>query len=110
MKILLASLVVSLAAAAAAAGQQSDGLQDPAGASTRPPAAGWSLTPTILVSRTFDDNVLLHGPGDPLERDYINVINPRAEANYHGRLSDVSFLYDGAIIMYNRLDTLNSYE
>jgi hypothetical protein len=110
MKILLASLVVSLAAAAAAAGQQGDALQDPSTAGTRPPSAGWSVTPTLLVSRTFDDNVLLHGPGDPLERDYINVINPRGEANYHGRLSDVSFTYDGAIILYNRLDTLNSYE
>jgi hypothetical protein len=110
MKILLASLVVSLAAAAASAGQQSDALVADPASGAQQPTAGWSVTPALAVSRSFDDNVLLHGPGDPQESDYINVINPQAAATYHGQRSDVSVRYDGAFVMYNRLNTLNSYD
>ena len=111
MKILLASLVVCLAAAAASAGQQSDALvADPALGTAGTASPGWSLTPAIVLSRTFDDNVLLHGPGDPQESDYINVINPRAEASYHGQRSDLAIHYDGAIVLYSNLTTLDSYE
>ena len=112
MKIRLFALVVSLAAASAAAGQQqADPLvTDPVVGGQRGPSAGWSLTPALVMSRTYDDNVLLRGPGDPHEHDAINVISPRGDATYHGRQTDLSFRYDGSIILYNRLDTLNSYE
>jgi len=61
MKTGLFALVVSLIAALAAAGQQpAAGSADPASAATSGvPSPGWNLTPSILVSRTFDDNVLL---------------------------------------------------
>ena len=111
MKIGLFALVVSLAAAVAAAGQRTDaGSTDSVPGSSAAPAAGWSLTPSMLVSRTFDDNVLLHGPGDPQDRDYINVVNPRGELDYHGLHTDASFRYDGAFILYNQLEQLNSYD
>ena len=110
MKTLFAWLLVSLAAATASAGQQSDALVADPAAGGQPVLAGWSLIPAVMVSRTFDDNVLLLGPGDPHERDYINVINPQAAATFHGQRSDVSIRYDGAFVLYSRLDTLNSYE
>jgi len=109
MKILLAALVVSLLSSAAAAGQRADaGPSDLPG--ERGPIAGWSVTPTFLVSRMFDDNVLLHGPGDPQSTDYINVFNPRAEVGYTGRRDQVAMRYEGAFIVYNNLNTLNSYD
>jgi hypothetical protein len=111
MKTGLFALVVSLVAGLAAAGQQAAaGSADPATAATSgTPSPGWSLTPAILVSRTFDDNVLLRGPGDPQDRDYINVLNPRGELDYHGQHSDASIRYDGAFLIYNQLGQLNSY-
>ena len=110
MKISLFALVVSLAAAAASAGQQSGAAVEDVAGSLRPPASGWSITPALVMSRTYDDNVLLHGPGDPQTPDAITVINPRGQADYHGRLSDFSIRYDGAIVRYQNLETLNSYE
>jgi hypothetical protein len=112
MKTVLFALGVSLAAAVASAGQQSDAAYqiEAAGSSQAQPSAGWNLTPALLMSRMFDDNVLLRGPGDPQEHDYINVVNPRGDLTYHGRRSDFSVHYDGAFVVYNQLDTLNSFE
>jgi hypothetical protein len=72
--------------------------------------AGWSITPSLLYSRTWDDNVLLRAPGDETIKDYINVLNPRGELTYRGRLTDFSARYDGAFFMYRQADTLNSYD
>ena len=90
MKTLLCTLAVSLAAVTASAGQWSGPPTSEPAAGSQPPASGWSVTPALSVSRTFDDNVLLHGPGDSQDRDYINVINPRAEVNYKGQRSEVA--------------------
>jgi hypothetical protein len=94
------------------AGQQSDaGVSSAAVTSqTQPLSPGWSLTPSVLVSRTFDDNVLLHGPGDPQNEDTINVLNPRGELNYRGQRTDASFRYDGAFVLYHNLEALNSFD
>jgi hypothetical protein len=78
--------------------------------STSSPAPGWSLTPSLLYSRTWDDNVLLRAPGDQTIEDYINVLNPRGELDYHGRLTDFSARYDGAFVLYRQANTLNSYD
>jgi hypothetical protein len=64
----------------------------------------------LLYSRTWDDNVLLRAPGDQTIRDFINVINPRGELSYHGRLTDVSARYDGAFVVYRQADTLNTFD
>jgi hypothetical protein len=78
MSALFRTLVVSLAlavVASAAAGQQ--GYTSPDIMVTPPP--GWSLTPAMGASQTWDDNVTLKGPGDSPVSDIINVVNPRAE-------------------------------
>ncbi len=100
-----------LAPLAAAAGQRTGTVVDPA-TSPEPQAtaAGWSLTPSLLLSRTYDDNVLLHGPGDPQNSDLLNVISPRGDLNYTGRHGSLSMHYEGAFILYSSLSTLNSYD
>jgi hypothetical protein len=110
MKTALFALVVCLTAAAAAAQQPEQPFDPLTAGSTVTPSTGWSLTPGLLMSRMFDDNALLRGPGDPATEDYINVVNPRGDLTYHGRYSDFSVRYDGAFIVYNQLTTLNSYE
>ena len=119
MRTTLRSLVVYLAAAlllgATPALGQIGGVGGGGDFSTTPTdstttGAGWSVTPSLLYSRTWDDNVLLRGPGDETIKDYINVLNPRGELTYHGRLTDFSARYDGAFVMYRQADTLNSFD
>src|ERR1051326_6243288 len=111
MRRALFAAALSLFAVAASAGQRTDaGSTDAVPGSSQAPTPGWTVTPAMLVSRTFDDNVLLHGPGDAQDRDYTNVMNPRGEVNYHGHLTDMSFRYDGAFVIYNNLNSLNSYD
>jgi hypothetical protein len=117
MRTLLRTLIVCAAAALlpsaqALAGQISGGdfSSTPSVPSTSVPTSGWSLTPSLLYSRTWDDNVLLRAPGDQTIEDFINVINPRGELSYHGRLTDFSARYDGAFVLYRRSDALNSYD
>jgi hypothetical protein len=73
------------------------------------PGAGWTFTPSILYQGTWDDNVLLRGRGDEAPRDFLNVVNPKADLSYSGRRSDVALGYDGAFLFYRRLGDLNSY-
>ena len=93
------ALVVSLALAAVAspaAGQT--GYTSPDITLTPPP--GWSLTPAMGVTQTWDDNVTLKGPGDNPVSDVINVVNPRAELNFNGSRGQLAARYDGAFLLY----------
>jgi hypothetical protein len=91
----------------AAAGQQ-QGITSPDITVTPPP--GWSLTPAIGVSQTWDDNVTLKGPGDNPIKDVINVVNPRGELNYISPHGQLAARYDGAFLLYRTSTTLNAYE
>ena len=105
-RALAVSLVLAVVASPAAAGQQ--GYTSPDITLTPPP--GWSLTPAMGVSQTWDDNVTLKGPGDNPVSDVINVVNPRAELNYNGPRGQLAARYDGAFLLYRSSTTLNSYE
>jgi hypothetical protein len=112
MTTLLRRLVVYAAAiwalaASPAFGQLSGSFGDRA---AQGPMSGWSVTPSLLLSRTYDDNVLLRGPGDLTVDDYINIINPKAEVLYHGVKSEFSARYDGAFFAYQHSTSLNSYD
>jgi hypothetical protein len=98
--------VLAVVASPAAAGQQ--GYTSPDITLTPPP--GWSLTPAMGVSQTWDDNVTLKGPGDNPVSDVVNVANPRAELNYNGPRGQLAARYDGAFLLYRSSTTLNSYE
>jgi hypothetical protein len=81
----------------------------PPSAPTRP-AGGWNITPSLLYSGSWDDNVMLKGRGDQPVGDFLNVLNPRADAEFTGRRGQFSGKYDGAFLLYRDLNTLNSYD
>src|SRR5665213_921496 len=103
-----AVFVAAVLVAATAAAQQSTTLTDLA-SSESSITPGWSLTPGLLLSRTYDDNVLLRGSGDPAEHDYVNIVNPTADVIFNGPHATFSAMYDGALVAYSNLSTLNSY-
>ncbi len=105
---LVVCAVVALAAVAAPAFGQLNAFGDPAAA--QGPISGWTVTPSLLFSRTYDDNVLLRGPGDQTIEDYIDIVNPRGEIAYHGVRTDFSARYDGAFLAYQRSNGLDSYD
>jgi hypothetical protein len=108
--LLSALAVVALAAAPPASAQEGrSGAAGPPPESPLP-AGGWIITPSLLYSNSWDDNVLLHGRGDTSRADFLNVVNPRGDAEFTGRRGQVSGKYDGAFLMYRELDTLNSYD
>ncbi|HET9830412.1 MAG TPA: hypothetical protein VFP91_01825 [Vicinamibacterales bacterium] len=78
--------------------------------SSQGPASGWSVTPSMMVSRTYDDNVLLRGPGEQTVEDFITILNPKGELVYHGVHSEFAARYDGAFLMYQRSNGLNSFD
>ena len=98
------SLAIAIVASPAAAGQQ--GYLTPATV-TAPP--GWSLTPSLGASQTYDDNVTLKGPGDNPVSDFVNVLNPSAELNYNGPRGQLAARYDGAFLLYRSSTSLDSY-
>jgi hypothetical protein len=107
----LALLISAPLAAAAGQQQEMPTVADPNGKSANPTTTpGWLVTPSLLLSRTSDDNVLMHGPGDTQNSDLINVINPRADLNYNGRLTQFAGIYTGSFVRYSTLTTLNSYD
>jgi hypothetical protein len=54
--------------------------------------------------------VLLKGKGDATEGDLLNVLNPHADVGFHGRRGQLDVSYDGAVLLYHDLSTLNSYD
>jgi uncharacterized protein (PEP-CTERM system associated) len=73
-------------------------------------SGGWVLTPSLTYSTGWDDNVLIRGEGDSTPGDFLNVLNPRADIRFHGRRGQFDVNYDGAILLYHDLSTLNSYD
>jgi hypothetical protein len=71
---------------------------------------GWTLTPTMVYSGSWDDNVLRRGQGDETAADFVNILNPRAQLDFNGRRAQLSGSYDGAFLLYRDLNTLNSYD
>jgi hypothetical protein len=74
------------------------------------PNPGWTLTPSILYQGAWDDNVLLRGAGDEAPRDFLNILNPKADVTFFGRRGQFDANYDGAFLFYRELGTLNSYD
>ena len=73
-------------------------------------AGGWTLTPTLLYSGSWDDNVLVRGRGDETLADFANVLNPRAQVDLKGRRGQFTGSYDGAFLLYHDLNSLNSFD
>jgi hypothetical protein len=73
-------------------------------------SSGWSVTPSLAYSGSWDDNVLVAGKGDATVADFLNVVNPRVSLDFNGRRGQISANYDGAFVMYRDLGSLNSYD
>jgi hypothetical protein len=73
-------------------------------------APGWTFTPALVLSSSWDDNVLLRGQGDSPVSDVTNVVNPRASMSLNGRYTQIDASYDGAFLLYRQFNTLNSYD
>jgi hypothetical protein len=99
------SLAIAIVASPAVAGQQ--GYLTPSVSVTAP--AGWSLTPSLGASQTYDDNVTLKGPGETLISDFVNTLNPSAELNYNGSRGQLAARYDGSFLLYRSSTSLDSY-
>jgi hypothetical protein len=72
--------------------------------------SGWSATPSLVYSGSWDDNVLFHGRGDASRSDFLNVLNPRGDLEFNGKRTQFSGTYDGAFLLYRELNTLDSYD
>src|SRR5262245_3527191 len=71
---------------------------------------GWTISPAMEYGWGWDDNVLVVANPDQLVGDQLQIFNPLVETTYHGRLSELTGRYSGAISLYNDLTTLNSYD
>jgi len=71
-------------------------------------ASGWTATPSLAYSGSWDDNVLLHGNGDAARSDFLSVLNPRGDVEFNGRRSQFAGNYDGAFLIYRDLNALDS--
>jgi len=73
------------------------------------PRTGWIFTPSLAFQGAYDDNaLLLYEPEPP--RDFLTILNPRADVTFLGRYGEFDANYDGAFLMYRDLNTLNSYD
>ena len=106
LRALAVSLALVIAAASAAAGQQ--GYIAPIATAVAVPP-GWSLTPSLGLSQTYDDNVTLQGPASNPVGELVNVVNPGAALNYTGQRGQLSARYDGSFLFYRSSTSLNSY-
>jgi len=71
---------------------------------------GWTISPAMEYAWGWDDNVLVVANPDQLVGDTLQIFNPLVEATYHGRRSEFSGRYSGAISLYRDLTTLNSFD
>jgi hypothetical protein len=74
------------------------------------PAPGWTVTPSLGYAGVFDDNALVRGEGEVLPGDVTNAINPRLSVDFNSRRSQLSAFYDGSLVAYRELSSLNSFD
>jgi len=106
LRALAVSLALVIAAASAAAGQQ--GYLAPIATAVAVPP-GWSLTPSLGLSQTYDDNVTLQGSANTVG-EFVNVVSPAASLNYTGQRGQLSAGYSGSFLFYRSSTSLDSYE
>jgi hypothetical protein len=76
-----------------------------------PTSAGWTVTPSLGVSSTWDDNPTLASDGaDARVSDYVTAVRPDLNATYRGRLASFSAGYGGIFDFYRDLPDLNTQD
>ena len=110
MRFLQIAMIVALLGVAASARAQSDRLGS--GAPTVDYHAGWTFTPTVGVSETYDDNITLFGlnTADQLNNDYVTLFFPSADLHYEGKHTQFGVGYGGSFLGYRTYDGLNRWD
>jgi hypothetical protein len=76
-----------------------------------PKGPGWTFTPTVGVSETYDSNVSLFGVGTTAPTsDYIASVFPGADLSYGGRHTRLSMGYFGSFLDYRTFSELNRWD
>jgi hypothetical protein len=72
---------------------------------------GWTFTPTVGVSETYDDNVSLFGTGTTSPNaDYVSSVFPGANLGYTGRHTRLDMGYTGSFLNYRTFSALNRWD
>ncbi len=76
-----------------------------------PKGPGWTFTPTVGVSETYDSNVSLFGEGttSPTD-DYVSSVFPGADLSYNGPHTHLSTGYAGSFLNYRTFTALNRWD
>jgi hypothetical protein len=72
--------------------------------------AGWTFTPIMGVSETYDTNVALFSEGNPGTEDYIRTVFPGADLHYVGKHTMMDAGYSGSYLDYNQFSALNRWD
>lgn len=82
------------------------------GASAPKNGPGWTFTPMIGFTETYDDNISLFGTETANEQndDYISTINPAASLHYGGKHTGLDLGYTGSFLNYNTFSVLNRWD
>jgi hypothetical protein len=76
-----------------------------------PKGPGWTFTPTIGVSETYDSNVSLFGTRTTTPTDdYVSTVFPGADLSYGGRHTRLSLGYSGSFLNYRTFSDLNRWD
>ncbi|HEY6213985.1 MAG TPA: hypothetical protein VIW45_16940 [Vicinamibacterales bacterium] len=97
-----------LLTAATLRGQERIGSGTPT-ASYRP---GWTFTPTVGLSETYDDNISLFGQNtaDTENNDFVRTYFPQADLHYSGRQTQFGSSYSGSFLDYQTHGALNRWD
>jgi predicted porin len=106
----LASLGAALLLLPSAASAQVSNVVPPATEHAPAVGAGWTVTPSIGYSGSWDDNALMQGNGSTPLGDFVSVITPRGFVDFNGKKGQFTAGYDGGFVLYRQLKTLNSYD
>jgi hypothetical protein len=73
---------------------------------------GWTFTPAMGFSETYDDNVSLFGRNSAEEQndDYISAFLPAADLHYAGRHTTLDLGYSGSFLNYGTFSVLNRWD
>jgi hypothetical protein len=71
---------------------------------------GWTFTPIIGVSETYDTNVALFSEGHPGTDDTIRTVFPGADLHYGGKHTTMNAGYSGSYLDYNQFSALNRWD
>src|SRR6202008_85647 len=95
VRVAFASLAALAIATAAPRAQEAE--------STPAAAPGWSFTPTLAYSGSWDDKPLILGEGDA-KGDYTTSITPEGVLDYSGRRTHLSAGYAGSFLLYRQFN------